>query len=173
MSCVHIYCGGGKGKTTAALGLGLRMCGSGGHVLLAQFLKASVSSELAALAQVKGFSLLQGPDSVKFTFQMSEEEKAEAARFWQDFFRRAVRQAEQGPCDLLLLDELVGAVALGMVPEEEVCAFLRSRPQGLEVVLTGRDPSPALLELADYVSEIQAVKHPYEKGVPARRGVEF
>ena len=173
MSCIHLYCGDGKGKTTAALGLGLRMCGCGGRVLLAQFLKSSSSSELAALSRFDGFDVLEGPQLVKFTFQMTEEEKREAAAFWTDFFRRAAGEAVRGRYDLLLLDELIGAVSLGMVPEEEVVRFLRTRPTNLETVLTGRDPSPALTELASYVSEIRAVKHPYSEGLTARRGIEF
>lgn len=173
MSCIHVYCGDGKGKTTAALGLGLRMCGSGGRVLLAQFLKSSSSSELAALSRVEGFDVLPGPETVKFTFQMNDEEKREAARFWSGFFRRAADTAARERYDLLILDELVGAMALGMVPEDEALAFLRTRPANLETVLTGRSPSAELISLADYVSEIRAVRHPYESGLPARRGVEF
>ena len=106
MSCIHLYCGDGKGKTTAALGLGLRMCGSGGRVLLAQFLKSSSSSELSALSRLGGFDVLEGPQTVKFTFQMTEDEKREAAAFWTDFFRRAAGEAVRGRYDLLLLDEL-------------------------------------------------------------------
>ena len=131
MSCIHIYCGDGKGKTTAALGLGLRMCGSGGRVLLAQFLKSAASSELTALAHVPGFDVLPGPETVKFTFQMNDEEKREAARFWAGFFRRAADTAVSSRYDLLILDELVGALALSMVPQQEALAFLRTRPANL------------------------------------------
>lgn len=173
MSYVHLYCGDGKGKTTAALGLGLRCCGSGGRVLLAQFLKGSGSSELNAIEKLEGFDVLPGPAQVKFTFQMTEEERREAAGFWLSFFRRAVSQAVEGGYRLLILDELAGAVSLGMVPEEEAAAFLKNRPEELEVAVTGRDPSPALLAEADYVSEIRAVRHPYEQGVSARRGIEY
>lgn len=173
MSCIHVYCGDGKGKTTSALGLGLRMCGSGGRVLLAQFLKSSSSSELTALSRIDGFDVLPGPETVKFTFQMNDEEKREAARFWSGFFRLAADTAVQGRYDLLILDELVGAISLGMVPEDEALAFLRTRPADLEVVLTGRSPSPELLALASYISEIHAVRHPYESGLAARRGIEF
>ena len=173
MSCIHIYCGDGKGKTTAALGLGLRMCGSGGRVLLAQFLKSAASSELTALAHVPGFDVLPGPETVKFTFQMNDEEKREAARFWAGFFRRAADTAVSSRYDLLILDELVGALALSMVPQQEALAFLRTRPANLEVALTGRSPSPELLALASYVSEIKAMRHPYESGLAARRGIEF
>ena len=81
--------------------------------------------------------------------------------------------AVQGRYDLLILDELVGAISLGMVPEDKALAFLRTRPAGLEVVLTGRSPSPELLALASYISEIHAVRHPYESGLAARRGIEF
>ena len=133
----------------------------------------SMRLELSALSRLGGFDVLEGPQTVKFTFRMTEDEKREAAAFWTDFFRRAAGEAVRGRYDLLLLDELIGAVSLGMVPEEEVVRFLRTRPTNLETVLTGRDPSPALTELASYVSEIRAVKHPYTEGLAARRGVEF
>ena len=173
MSYVHLYCGDGKGKTTAALGLGLRCCGSGGRVLLAQFLKGSGSSELNGIEKLEGFVVLPGPAQVKFTFQMTEEERREAAGFWLSFFRRAVSQAVEGGYRLLILDELAGGVSLGRVPEEEAAAFLKNRPEELEVVLTGRNPSEALLARGDYVTRMEAVRHPYEKGIGAREGVEY
>ena len=110
---IHIYCGDGKGKTTAALGLALRAAGSGKRVLLLQFFKDGKSSEF------------------------------------------------------------MSACATGMIDEGRLLELLRQRPEELEVVMTGRDPSPELLAAADYVTEMCKRKHPFEKGVPARKGIEF
>ncbi len=170
---IHIYCGDGKGKTTAAIGLGVRACGRGMHVLLVQFLKGADSGELEVLRALPGFTVFPNPETLKFTFQMNEEERAQAALLCANRFEQAVDSARQGNCDLLILDEVFGAVSTGMLPEEALTEFARSKPPALELVLTGRDPSAQVLALADYVSEIKKVKHPFDRNIPARRGIEF
>lgn len=168
---VHIYCGDGKGKTTCAMGLAVRAAGHGRKVAVAQFLKGGNSGERAVLERLPNVVCLPVPEAVKFTFQMNEQEKDEFRASMTDAFARAVQAAEA--CDLLVLDELCAAVSTGMVPLEAALAFLDSRPEGLEVVITGRDPDPALLERADYVTEMCKRKHPFDRGVQAREGVEW
>lgn len=168
---IHIYCGDGKGKTTCALGLGVRACGCAKRVLLAQFLKADDTGERKSLSKLQGFFLLAVPKTVKFTFRMTEEEKTEAAQRCRDIMREAASQS--GNFDMLILDEVFGAIQSGVLEEEELLEFLRNKPKQLELVLTGRNPSPAVQELADYITEMKKIKHPYEKGIPARRGIEF
>jgi ATP:corrinoid adenosyltransferase len=169
----HIYCGDGKGKTTAALGLGVRACGRGKRVLLVQFLKGSDSGELNVLNALPNFSVLPNPENIKFIFQMEEAERTETARLCRTRFQKAAQAAAGGACDLLILDEVFGAISTGMLPNKTLIEFIKSKPGNLELVLTGRDPEPEILTLADYVSEILKVKHPFDRNIPARKGIEF
>lgn len=171
---VHIYTGDGKGKTTAAIGLGVRACGRGMKVLMVQFLKSIHSGEMCSLKSLEpNFVLRRGTESGKFTWQMNDEEKARAAAEQQEIFNYAVNAARNGECDLLILDEVLGAVSAGMVDREQLVSFIKNKPDRLELVLTGRNADDGLVGLADYVSEIRAVKHPAEKGIQARKGIEF
>ena len=168
---IHIYCGDGKGKTTAALGLAVRCAGSGRKVLLAQFLKDGKSSEFAALAHVPGIEVVPQTRTFGFSWTLSPEEKAEAGAYYSGLMEDAFRRS--GGFDLLVLDEALGACGAGMLDEARLRALLEAKPEHLEVVLTGRGPSQAMQEVADYVTEMRMVKHPFEKGVPAREGIEF
>lgn len=167
---IHLYCGDGKGKTTAAMGLCLRALGAGFTVYLMQFLKDGTSSELAALCAFSGLHLLPCPAVEKFTFQMNEEEKKTCKRNQTNALHSAVEQAVHA--DVLILDEVLGAISTGMLEEQALLDFLKGKPPHLEVVLTGRNPSEKLLELADYVTEMKPHKHPYERGIAARKGIE-
>ena len=93
--------------------------------------------------------------------------------YFREYFEQVIKKAFDGSYDLLVLDELIGAAAYGIITPEEICRLLKGKPEGLEVVMTGRKPDASLVECADYVSEIRCVKHPYQKGIPARKGVEF
>lgn len=170
---VHIYCGDGKGKTSAAVGLAVRAAGRGMKVLVVRFLKTENSGEVEVLRSIPGITVTPCDRTFGFVFRMTEEQKQEAALYYQRRFETAVAEAVQGQYDLLILDEILASCNYGMVKEQSVTEFLKNRPENLEVVLTGRDPSDVLLELADYVSEICMRKHPYQKGIPARKGIEF
>ena len=146
---IHIYCGDGKGKTTAAVGLCARACGCGQRVLLAQFLKDDSSGELSSLRLLPGFSLIPAPKVVKFTFQMNEAERQEAAQRSAQMLAQARRAAEAGECDLLVLDECFGALSTGMLDTEALLDFVEHNPPHLELVLTGRNPPEEFLALAD------------------------
>lgn len=172
-SCIHIYCGDGKGKTSAALGLALRASGRGKKVLVVRFLKTDDSGEVEPLKHLPCITVIPCSRTFGFVSRMSAEQRQEAAAYYQQQFETACRMAAEGGADVLILDELVGACNYGMVSEDDVIRFLREKPEKLEVVLTGRNPSQALVELADYVSEIRMKKHPYTKGVPARYGIEY
>ena len=166
---LHLYCGNGKGKTTAAMGLALRAAGRGKRVVIAQFLKGANSGERFALAQLPQVTLLPVPDAVKFSFRMTEEERRAEARRYQDLLE-LIRQEAPG-CFLLVLDEACAAVNTGLLPLEDLLSCL----DGLEceVVLTGRDPAPKLVERSDYITSMEAVRHPFEQGISARKGIEF
>ena len=170
---VHIYTGNGKGKTTAAIGLGIRACGRGFRVLMVQFLKGAGTGEVFTLKKLEpDFVLHRGTELNKFTWNMTEDELRQAKARQEDIFRFAAEAVSGGNCDLLILDEVLGAISAGMVDAKAVADFVRTKPERLELVLTGRDAPAELVELADYVSDINAVKHPMEKGMPARKGIE-
>lgn len=171
--CVHLYFGDGKGKTTAALGLGLRAWGRGQRVLLAQFLKGFDSGEILALEHLgENFCILQDEPVKKFVSGMSEGEKVAAARVQHRMFARAAQAGAEGRYDMFLFDELVDAIGLGMVPFDEVRDFIRENVGRSEIVITGHRPQPELLALCDYVTEMKKLRHPYDRGVSARIGVE-
>lgn len=169
---LHIYCGDGKGKSTAAVGLAVRAAGSGMKVLFCQCMKNGTSSEVPMLKKL-GISYCCCEEKFGFFWNMNEEQKKQAAQAYADLFARVTKRAVAEKMDLLVIDEFMSAYNHGFVPGEEALSFLRNRPEGLEVVLTGRDPAPELLELADYVSEIRKKKHPFDEGIPARRGIEL
>ena len=170
---LHIYCGDGKGKTSAAVGMAVSAAGCGMKVLVIRFLKTENSGEVEVLRSIPGITVTPCDRTFGFVFRMTEEQKQEAALYYQSRFEAAAKKAVQGQYDLLILDEILASCNYGMVRETSVVEFLQNRPEKLEVVLTGRNPSETFLELADYVSEICMRRHPYEKGIPARRGIEF
>lgn len=168
----HIYCGDGKGKTTAAIGLGIRMAGSGKRVKMVQFLKSSPTSELAILETIPNIEVIRSDRKLGFTFAMTDEEKKLSREIQQELFEKARTLIQGIECDMLILDEIMAAMSCNMIDEAQVVELVESKPDSLELVLTGRNPPAALIELADYVSEIKKVKHPYDKGVPSRKGIE-
>lgn len=169
---VHIYTGNGKGKTTAALGLGMRAAGSGMRVLMVQFLKGRMSAEEATIERLKpGFELFKNKQIDKFLWQMTFEEKEELRKSSSILFEHALKSADNK--DLIILDEIMAAIAANLIELEAVTDFIKNKPLHLELVLTGRNAPAELIELSDYVSEINAVKHPMSTGIPARKGIEF
>ena len=168
---IHLYCGDGKGKTTAAMGLALRMAGRGRGVVIAQFLKGADSGERHALAQLPGVTLLPVPERVKFSFQLTQEEREEERKRYLRLMAQARAAAGAPDCGLLVLDEVCAAVNTGLLPLEQVLACLDEA--ACEVALTGRDPAPQLWERADYITEMAKRRHPYDGGTAARLGVEW
>lgn len=171
--CIHIYEGDGKGKTTAAIGLAVRCAGSGRKVLFTQFLKGNNSSEIDSLERIPKIIIYQNQKEFGFAFNMDTQEKMDAKTYYRDHFREAIFFAKREDVRLLVLDELLDVYNLNMVDQEEVCQFLRTRPEHMEVVLTGRNPAPELLQMADYVSHVEKKKHPYDWGLVAREGIEM
>ena len=169
---IHIYEGDGKGKTTAAVGLSIRFAGNGGNVWFAQFLKRNNSGELNILEQIKNICLLRCEKSFGFTFRMTAEQRREAAAYYNDYLEKVLAGAVEQRTGLLVLDEVLDAYNSDMIHKETLLKFLKEKPEELEVVLTGRNPAEELLELADYVTYMEKRKHPYDKGIAARKGIE-
>lgn len=168
---VHIYCGDGKGKTTAAMGLALRMAGAGKNVLIGQFFKDGSSGEIKVLKTIPGVEVLHCETVPGRYVHMTEPQKEQARKDYTAYLLTLLEQGKDS--DLLVLDEVISALNRVIVPIEPVTAFLRDFGPKLEVVLTGRNPAPELVEVADYVTEMRKEKHPFDKGVRARKGIEF
>lgn len=168
---IHLYCGDGKGKTSAAVGLAVRASGAGKRVIFTQFFKDGSSSEIESLKRLSGIRTIHANTVKGFYHAMSPEQREQAREDYTALFRQVTDAARDA--DLLILDEIVSACNRGVVPETLVMDFLRCKPQQLEVVLTGRDPSPGLTELADYITEMRKLRHPFDRGIPARKGIEF
>lgn len=176
---IHIYTGDGKGKTTAAVGLAVRCAGSSpdsaeNRVVFCQFLKDNQSSELNILAALPQIELVQAPQSFGFYKNLNEEQRSAARQTYSQLLRRAISTAlaPERPARLLVLDEAIAAYNHQLLERDVLLDFLQNKPDALEVVLTGREPAAELAALADYISNIQKVKHPFDQGIPARRGIE-
>lgn len=169
---VHLYVGDGKGKTTAAAGIAVRFLGTGGAVLFCQFLKGRPTGELALLERM-GARLLRAKTGEKFVFQMNGDERAELRNTHRECLAEAARIAAEGSVGLLVLDEVVDAVNCGAVELSQLLDLLKNRHPSVEVVMTGRNPDPAIAAAADYHTDFVCVAHPYKQGVAARRGVEY
>ena len=167
---VHLYCGNGKGKTTCVMGLTTRASGSGKKVLLYQFLKDNSSSERNVIDYLPGVTVIPSFDVEKWTFAMNEEELADLHRKNDEMLDRLFRMA--GDYDMLVLDESLYAIDKNLLSEDKMIRHLEEKPEGLEVVLSGRNPSQRMIDHADYVSEICKRKHPFDRGISARKGIE-
>ena len=166
---IHLYTGDGKGKTTAAVGLACRAAGCGKKVLVLQFLKGQKTGELASLSML-GIRVVRS-ETKKFIPYMDEQE-LEQCRVDQVECLKAAR-ADMDNYDLVVLDEVIGAVTSGTLTLSSIIDLVKNKPEHTELVLTGRDAPKELVELADYVSEISCIKHPYTQGIVAREGIEY
>lgn len=168
---IQLYYGEGKGKTTAAFGQALRAAGRGRRVIIAQFLKTEDSGERRSMELVPHVLLLPLPEQLPFVFQMDVIQRAEYEEFAARMLRDSVLLAKEN--SVVILDEVLGAIETDILPLEAVLDFLGELPQGCEVVLTGRKAPEELLEKADYITCFQAQRHPYDKGIQAREGIEY
>ncbi len=169
---IHIYTGDGKGKSTAAVGLAVRCAGSGGQVIFCQFMKNNRSSELNILRQLPQIQLVQATECFGFYKYLNDEQRAAAATVCSNLLEQAIAAAQNSDARLLVLDEVISSYNHKLLPQKRLLEFLQHKPAGLEVVLTGRQPAPELAALADYLSDIRKIKHPYDQGIAAREGIE-
>ncbi|MDP2993318.1 MAG: cob(I)yrinic acid a,c-diamide adenosyltransferase [Deltaproteobacteria bacterium] len=168
---IHIYTGNGKGKTTAALGLALRATGQGLSVTMIQFLKGETDiGEIRAASAFLPKFVIKPTGQKGFIFQreISTEDKERAA----EAMELASQIVHDQSTEVLILDEVNVAVALGLVPEAWLISLMESKPQTMELVLTGRNASPRIIACADLVTEMREIKHYFKKGVEAREGIE-
>jgi cob(I)alamin adenosyltransferase len=167
---VHVYTGEGKGKTTAAFGLALRVAGHGRHVYVGQFMKGSPYGEIAALRDNPFVVVEQfGDPGCIRRDQVTERHRGHA----DDGLARSTAALTSGANALVVLDELDVALWFGLLTEAECVALIEARPPAVELVITGRCAPRAVLDRADLVTEMREVKHYYRQGVQARAGIEF
>lgn len=164
---IHVYHGDGKGKTTAAMGLAMRAVVCEKKVVIVQFLKDGKSSELELLKDKA--SVISGKIFNGFSWNMTEEDKKNTYNLHNEFLEKALSLNPE----VLILDELCSVCNLALIDVNFVQNMLKNNKNKMEIVITGRNPKDFMLEYADYVTEMKKVKHPFDNGVPARKGIEF
>ncbi len=192
---IHLYYGDGKGKTTAAVGLCIRAAGNKKRVLFTQFMKDGSSGEISLLKELPGAEVLWGNVPYGFYSRMADEEKRLFAKEQEKLFQKILEKIEEerkriGACTqnaaetektsvqdgvsmLLVMDEITYAYGFRLIDRVRLENLLNNKPDFLEIVMTGRNPERFLVDAADYVTEMKCEKHPFEKGISARKGVEF
>ncbi|OPZ94046.1 MAG: Cob(I)yrinic acid a,c-diamide adenosyltransferase [Firmicutes bacterium ADurb.Bin419] len=171
---IQVYTGEGKGKTTAAIGQGIRAYGRGKTVYMVQFLKSSETGELLTLKNLEpDFKVFRFEKKRGFIWSLGEAEieelKAEISRAF-DFVKETFKA---GACEVLILDEIMAVISNRLVKIDDVLDIIKNKPENIELILTGRDVPTEIIEAADYVSQIGCIKHPFEKGIAAREGIEY
>ncbi|NLN65990.1 MAG: cob(I)yrinic acid a,c-diamide adenosyltransferase [Clostridiaceae bacterium] len=172
---LHLYIGSGKGKTTAAAGLTIRALGHDMKVLFAQFLKNLETGENIILEGFTDKLCFFRPvqHHTKFLWNMTEQELAQTKEDIRRGWEHLRQQMQTGLWDLIVLDEILDCIQCQLLEEEDILKTIKERPEKVEVVCTGRNASQAFYNIADYISVINAVKHPYDEGIKARRGIEY
>lgn len=170
MGMVHVYTGNGKGKTTAALGLALRAVGHGKRVCMLQFMKKVESGERKAARMLPLLTIKQFGSGKFLKMGEAGKRERELAGKGMDFARDVMNG---GKCDVLILDEGNVALAFGLIRKEDLIGLIKEKPGEMELVITGRYAKKEIMKMADVVTEMKEIKHPYGKGVPARKGIDW
>lgn len=170
---VQVYTGNGKGKTTAALGQGLRSCGRGLTVYMVQFLKSGDTGELHSVEKLQPyFKIFRFERERGFFWTLNEQEKRELKEDIDRGFAFVKEVVRNNECDILIIDELLGVLGNKLLEVGEVLELLKAKPESMEIVMTGRNAPREIVDAADLVTEMREVKHYFNKGVPARVGIE-
>ncbi|MFP4698170.1 MAG: cob(I)yrinic acid a,c-diamide adenosyltransferase [Eubacteriales bacterium] len=171
---IQVYCGSGKGKTTAAIGQGIRAVGQGMKVIMIQFLKGKPTGEVEGLKRLEPeFKVFRFEKQTKFIFEMSKEEKNDMISDIKNGLNFAKKVLDIRECDILILDEILGVVESELLSIEELKSLIKSKREDMELVITGRVMPKELYDDVDYISTIEETKHPFYKGVTARKGIEY
>ncbi|HLO06886.1 MAG TPA: cob(I)yrinic acid a,c-diamide adenosyltransferase, partial [Terriglobales bacterium] len=170
---IIVNTGPGKGKTTAAMGTALRAVGQGMRVLMLQFLKGSWHYGELDAVQAFGDKFIMKQMGRGFVKVGTEKPDPEDVRMVEEAWAEAAQAIHSGAWDLVILDEINYAISYGMLDPAKVVETLKSKPEMVHIILTGRNAHPTIVEVADTVTEMRQVKHAYEKGVMAQRGIEY
>ena len=167
---IHVYTGPGKGKTTAAIGLGIRAAGAGLKVYMIQFMKGRRYSEINTIEKIPNFTLIQfGRDE----FVSKENPEQIDIDLAKKGFIHADNIINNGKYDLVILDEINVVIDYNLIPLNKLIKLIENKPENIELVLTGRYAHPEISKLAHVVTEMLEIKHPYQKGITARKGIDF
>jgi cob(I)alamin adenosyltransferase len=169
---LHVYTGDGKGKTTAALGLAMRAAGYGLRTYIGQFMKGQNSGELRTSALLAPYLTIEQYGKSSFTDRGDAPRDDDLERA-KEGLEKAKEAMLSGMYDVVVLDEIVNAYAFHLITLEEMLDLAATRPAHLELIFTGRNAPPELIEKADLVTEMKEIKHYYRRGVRARRGIEL
>jgi len=167
---IHVYTGDGKGKTTAAIGLGIRAAGAGYKVYMLQFMKGRKYSELVTIDKIENFNYSQHGRDEFVNKKNPEKIDIDLAK---KGFTKAEELIKSNNYDMIILDEINVAIDYKLVSLEKILKLIKDKPEKLELILTGRYANTEIVKNADYVSEILEIKHPYQDGIQARKGVDF
>ena len=170
---IHVYMGEGKGKTTATVGLAIRAAGRGKKVVYLQFLKGPESGEINIMNKIDNICFIGNKEKFDFVWKLSKEEKQSLTDIQNANFALALEKVEKEQIDMLVIDELFSACNTNTIDVDKVKAFILNKPEQLEVVMSGHEPEPFFIELADYVTNMEKIKHPYDIGIAARIGIEM
>ena len=170
--CIQIYYGDGKGKTTAGMGQSIRLAGYGKEVLVYQFLKDNHSSELNILKQIPNVTLKEGRDSIKFSFQLTKEEEKEYQKYYQEALYSIIEEGKSDKYSGIFVDEILTCLKVGYIQEEDVLRLIDVCQGRIELIMTGHYLPEAISQRADYISHIKKIKHPFDRGLRAREGIE-
>lgn len=198
IACIHVYCGDGKGKTTAAIGLAIRAAGAGKQVLFSQFMKGGQSSELQILKEIPNIRLMRSEKRFPFYEYMSAEQKQELTDIHNGMLQKMIESLDAGSKgetatsgdngfrndrsardelvwrpDVIIMDEITYPYNWELLNRSLFQQFLTQAKGRVELVLTGRDPAEEILQAADYITEMRKLRHPYDQGIPARIGIEL
>lgn len=168
-----VFTGSGKGKTTAAMGMAFRAAGHGLKTLMIQFIKGSWHyGELDAARRLAPHFEIRpmGKGFIRFDRTGPDPEDMQAVRDAWEVFRQEMASGEY---QMIILDEINYVIHYGLLPAEEVIRTLKAKPEGVHLVLTGRNAHPGIVEIADLVTEMNEIKHPFQTGIKAQKGVEF
>lgn len=171
---IQVYTGDGKGKTTAALGQAFRAVGHGYKVYMVQFLKGGESGELnSAKRLAPEFKIFRFEKERGFFWTLGDEEKKELKAEVAEAFEFISDAVQNHRCDILILDEIMGVLHNGLLDKDQVCHLLNKKPDGMEIILTGRDAPESVIRVAHLVTEMRPIKHPFDEGIGSREGIEW
>ena len=171
---VQVYTGEGKGKTTAAIGQGMRAYGNGLKVYMLQFLKGGKTGELNTVAELgDNFKIFRFEKPKDFTWNLTDEEKEELRLEIREGYNFVLDVIKENKCDVLIIDEVMAVLSNKFLSVEEVIHIIDNKPETMELILTGRNVPKEILEKSNLVTEMKCIKHYFSEGVPAREGIEY
>lgn len=173
--CIQLYYGDGKGKTTAAVGQIVRCVGHGFQILVYQFLKGTDSGEVSVISRLPGVEYIANEGAIPFLFNLTAEQQEGYCQVFCEKFEDVKKKFYSGKYDLVVLDEVIDAYNLGIIPKEELHEMMEKKPLGTELIMTGHKYEMSiddLIERADYVTNFVKEKHPFDLGMPCRVGIE-